>query len=57
MTIAVEHVGHEAALGGCYLRGFVGTTSFARKDYRIEYDLGPALQERELLLSDNGMRK
>ena len=42
VTIAVEHVGHEADLCGGYGRGFVGTTNFPLKDYRIDYDLGPA---------------
>ena len=36
---------------------FTGTTSFALKDYRIDYDLGLASQEVELLLSDKGIHK
>jgi hypothetical protein len=36
---------------------FTGTTSFALKDYRIDYDLELASQEVELLLSDKGIHK
>ena len=36
---------------------FTGITSFALKDYRIDYDLGLASQEVELLLSDKGIHK
>jgi len=39
VIIAVEHVGHKADLCGGYRSGFVGTTSFALKDYHIDYDL------------------
>ena len=56
VTIAVNHVGHEADLFGAYRGGFVGTTNFSLKRYGIDYDLGPASQEVELLLSIKGMR-
>jgi len=57
LTIAVEHVCQEADLCGGYRPGFNGTTSFAIKDYRIDYDPGLASQEVELLLSDKGIHK
>ena len=57
VTIAVEHVGYETDLCGGYRHGFVGTTNFALKDYRIEYELGPASQEAALLLSVTGIGK
>mgnify|MGYP000237626886 CR=1 FL=1 len=57
LTIAVEHVGYETDLSGGYRHGFVGTTNFALKDYRIEYELGPASQEAALLLSVTGIGK
>jgi len=44
-------------LCGGYRSGFVGTTNFAFKDYRINYDLGQASQKVELLLSVKGIRK
>lgn len=56
VTIAVEYRGREADLCGGYRRCFVGTTNFALEDYRIDYDLGPASQEIELLLPVRGMR-
>jgi hypothetical protein len=49
-TIAVEHVDHEADLCGGYRRGVVGTTNFALKAYRIDYDCGSLLQKVELLM-------
>lgn len=55
MTIAIEHVGHEAYMCGGYRRAFAGTTSFAFKDYRIDYNRGLASQEVELLLSAKGI--
>lgn len=50
VTTALEHVDHEVDLCGGYRRGFVGTTIFVLSDYRIDYELGPASQEVELLL-------
>jgi len=39
VTIAVEHVSHEADLRCGYRLGFAGIKSFALKDYRIDYSL------------------
>jgi polyisoprenoid-binding protein YceI len=57
VTIDVEHVGHGTDPWGGYRRGFAGTTTFALKDFGIDYDLGPASQEVELFLSVEGIRK
>lgn len=57
VTIAVTHVGHGKDPWGGYRRGFSGTTSFALKDFGIDYDLGPAAQKVELTLSVEGIRK
>lgn len=57
MTIDVHHVGHGKDPWGGYRRGFSGTTSFALKDFGIDYDLGPASREVELFLSIEGIRK
>ena len=38
LTIAVEHVGHGKDPWGGYRRGFAGKTSFALKDYDINYN-------------------
>ncbi|MBT8128164.1 MAG: hypothetical protein KJP15_11825 [Gammaproteobacteria bacterium] len=42
---------------GSYRCGFAGTTSFALKDYRIDYDLELALQEVESLPSGKGIHE
>jgi polyisoprenoid-binding protein YceI len=57
VTIAVTHVGNGKDPWGGYRRGFSGTTSFALKDFGIDYDLGPAAQKVELTLSVEGIRK
>ena len=51
VTIAVNHVGHEADLFGAYRGGFVGTTNFSLKRYGIDYDLGPVSQEGEIYMT------
>lgn len=57
MTIDVQHIGHGKDPWGGYRRGFSGTTSFALKDFGIDYDLGPASREVQLFLSIEGIRK
>ena len=57
ITIDVEHVGHGTDPWGGYRRGFSGATSFALKDFGIDYDLGPASQRIEIMLSIEGIRK
>jgi hypothetical protein len=49
VSFAVEHVVHDANLCGGYRRGFSGTTSFALKEYRIDYDSKAASLKRHHL--------
>ena len=57
ISIDVQHIGHGKDPWGGYRRGFEGTTSFALKDFGIDYNLGPASKEVELFLSIEGIRK
>lgn len=57
ISIDVEHIGHGKDPWGGYRSGFAGSTSFALKDYGIDYDLGPASREVELFLSIEGIRQ
>ncbi|MCW8910780.1 MAG: YceI family protein [Gammaproteobacteria bacterium] len=57
ITIDAEHIGHGNDPWGGYRRGFAGTTSFALKDFNINYNLGPASQQVEILLSVEGIRQ
>ena len=57
ISIDVKHIGHGKDPWGGYRRGFEGKTSFALKDYNINYNLGPASKEVELSLSIEGIRK
>ena len=57
ISIDVEHIGHGKDPWGGYRRGFAGKTSFALKDYGIDYNLGPASEVVELFLSIEGIRK
>lgn len=57
LAIDVVHIGHGDDPWGGYRRGFEGKTSFALKDFGIDYNLGPASKEVELFLSVEGIRK
>ena len=57
ITIDVEHTGHGKDPWGGYRRGFAGTTTFALKDFNINYNLGPASQNVEIILSIEGIRQ
>jgi len=57
LVIDVKHIGHGKDPWGGYRRGFEGKTSFALKDFDINYNLGPASKEVELFLSIEGIRK
>jgi len=57
LVIEVAKIGHGADPWGGYRRGFEGKTSFALKDFGINYNLGPASKEVELFLSVEGIRK
>ena len=57
VTIAVTHVGHGEDPWGGYRRGFQGSTTITLKDFNINYDLGPASREAELIISLEGVRQ
>lgn len=57
ITIEVEHVGAGPDPWGGYRRGFQGRTRFTLADFGIDYDLGPAAREVELMLSIEGIRR
>jgi polyisoprenoid-binding protein YceI len=57
VTIDVTHIGAGPDPWGGYRRGFEGRTRFALKDFGIDYDLGPASQEVEMILSVEGIRQ
>jgi polyisoprenoid-binding protein YceI len=57
IIIEVTHIGAGHDPWGGYRRGFEGRTRFALKDFGIDYDLGPASQEVEMILSVEGIRQ
>jgi len=57
ITIDAEHIGHGNDPWGGYRRGFSGTTTFALKDFDINYNLGPASKDVEIILSIEGIRQ
>lgn len=57
ITIEVERIGHGPDPWGGYRRGFEGRTSFALKDFGIDYNLGPASREVEMMLTVEGIRQ
>jgi len=57
ITIEVEQIGAGPDPWGGYRRGFQGTTNFPLKDFGIDYDLGPASQVVEIILSIEGVRQ
>ncbi|MDH5764773.1 MAG: YceI family protein [Gammaproteobacteria bacterium] len=57
IVITGNHIGHGKDPWGGYRRGFSGTTTFALKDFGINYNLGPASEEIEIILSIEGIRQ
>ncbi len=57
ITIDVEGIGAGEDPWGGYRRGFEGRTSFALADFGLDYNLGPASREIEIILSVEGKRK
>ncbi|MFO7602354.1 MAG: YceI family protein [Gammaproteobacteria bacterium] len=57
VSIDVTHIGHGEDPWGGYRRGFQGSTTLKLKDFNIDYDLGPASTEAELILSIEGVRQ
>jgi polyisoprenoid-binding protein YceI len=57
ITIEVTKIGEGTDPWGGYRAGFSGTTTLTRKDFGIDYDLGPAAESMELELGIEGIRK
>jgi polyisoprenoid-binding protein YceI len=57
VRIEVQRIGNGPDPWGEYRRGFQGSTSFALKDFGIDYNLGPAASEVEMILSIEGVRQ
>ncbi len=57
VSIDVRHIGHGPDPWGGYRRGFEGSTILRLADFDIDYDLGPAAREVELVLSVAGLRQ
>jgi len=57
VTIDVKKVGEGESPWGDYRAGFIGTTTIDRREFGIDYDLGPAVWEMELELSVEGIQQ
>jgi polyisoprenoid-binding protein YceI len=57
VVIAAEKMGEGSDPWGGYRAGFAGSTSFALKDFGINYDLGPASSTVYLDLTVEGIRQ
>jgi polyisoprenoid-binding protein YceI len=57
VRIEVQRIGHGPDPWGGYRRGFEGSARLALKDFGIDYDLGPAAREVEMILSIEGIRQ
>ncbi|MCG8613905.1 MAG: YceI family protein [Pseudomonadales bacterium] len=57
LVIDAEIIGGGSDPWGGKRQGFSGTTKFKLKDFGIDYNLGPASQEVEIILSIEGIQK
>ena len=57
IEIPVTAIGGGKDPWGGYRQGFEGRTTIKLKDFGIDYDLGPASQEAEVMLSIEGIRQ
>ncbi len=57
ITLEVDRIGHGPDPWGGYRRGFEGRTEFALKDFGIDFNLGPASRNVEMILSVEGIRQ
>lgn len=57
ISLKVERIGNGPDPWGGYRRGFLAHTSFALKDFGIDFNLGPAAREVEMILSIEGVRQ
>jgi polyisoprenoid-binding protein YceI len=57
VTLDMEQIGYGDDPWGGYRMGFAGSTEIALDDFNIDYDLGPAAETLELILSVEGVRQ
>ena len=57
ITIEVQKIGEGPDPWGGYRAGFLGTTQLTRKDFGMDYDLGPPGENMELELGIEGIRQ
>lgn len=57
IAFPVQHMGGGPDPWGGYRQGFTGSTTLRLKDYGIDYDLGPASAELELMLDIEAIRQ
>ena len=57
LSFEVEQIGAGQDPWGNYRRGFHGSTRFALADFGIDYNLGPASREVEIILDIEGIRQ
>ena len=57
ITLEIGKIGEGEDPWGGYRVGFIGTTNLTRKDFGMEYNLGPAGETMELELGIEGIRK
>ncbi len=57
VRIEVDRIGNGPDPWGGYRRGFQGSTTFALKDFGIDFNLGPASRNVEMILSVEGIRQ
>ena len=57
ITIEVQKIGEGPDPWGGYRAGFLGTTQLTRKDFGMDYDLGPPGETMELELGIEGVRQ
>ncbi|MEZ5477666.1 MAG: YceI family protein [Thiolinea sp.] len=57
LNIEVHEIGAGEDPWGGYRRGFEGSAKFALADYGIDYNLGPASKEVQLMLAVEGVRQ
>lgn len=57
ISVDVTHVGAGEDPWGGFRRGFTGSTTITLADFGIDYNLGPASRELELIMSLEGVRQ
>ena len=57
ISIDLRKIGEGKDPWGGYRAGFIGTVTLTRKDFGIDYNLGPASETMELELGIEGIRK